>query len=106
MSPVVVVATFTLRPGQEEAAHAAFAGLVEQTHAEAGCLAYALHEDPRDPLTLVMVERWDSQSALENHFEQPYVTELLARAEEFLAAPPDIRSLVPVPHGDPGKGTL
>jgi quinol monooxygenase YgiN len=106
MSQVVVVATFALRPGQEEAANAAFASLVEQTHGEAGCLTYALHADPKDPLTLVMVERWASQSALDNHSQQPYVTELLARAGDFLAAPPDLRPLAPVPHGDPAKGVL
>ena len=106
MSHVVVVATFTLKPGQEEAANAAFVGLVEQSHGEAGCLAYALHSDPQDPLRLVTIERWTEQSALDHHFQQPYVTELLARADEFLAAPPDIRVLAPEPHGDPAKGTL
>ena len=106
MSQVVVVATFKLKPGQEDAARTAFADLVEKTHDEAGCLAYALHEDPKDPQTLVMVERWTSQVALENHFHQPYVKDLLARADDFLAAPPEIRPLNPIPGGDPTKGTL
>jgi quinol monooxygenase YgiN len=106
MSQVVVVATFTLRPDKQEEANAAFASLAEQTHGEAGCLTYALHVDPQDPLTLVGIECWDSQPALDNHFQQPYVTELLARAGDFLAAPPEIRILAPVPHGDPAKGTL
>lgn len=106
MSNVVVVATFSLKPGQESAARAALVGLAEQTHAEAGCLAYALHEDPQDPLTLVGVERWTSAVALESHFQQPYVKDLLARADEYLSAPPEIRPLSPIPAGDPVKGSL
>lgn len=106
MSQVVVVATFHLREGKEEEARAAFRSLAEQTHAEAGCLAYAMHEDPKDPRTLIGIERWTSSVALESHFQQPYVTELLARADDLLDTPPDIRPLSPMPAGDPTKGTL
>lgn len=106
MSNVVVVATFHLAPGKEEEARAAFADLVEQTHAEAGCLTYAMHEDPQDPSTLVGVECWTSQVALESHFQQPYVVALLKRADELLSSPPEIRPLAPLPGGDPSKGTL
>jgi quinol monooxygenase YgiN len=106
MSQVVVVATARARKGSEQAARDAFAALAEQTHAEAGCLAYALHEDPDDPQALVVVERWTSSVALENHFHQPYVKALPELAADLLEGTVEIRRLVPVPTGDPTKGTL
>ena len=106
MSNVVVVATFKIRDGKEDEALAALSSVIEQTHAEAGCLAYALHRDKRDPRTLVLVERWTSQVALDSHFQQPYVAQLGASAAELVSEPPVIVFTEPVPVGDPMKGAL
>ena len=69
----VVVATMFVRAGKEAEAEEALRELASATHAEAGCLSYALHRDPKEPRTLVFVERWTSTVALENHLHQPYV---------------------------------
>jgi quinol monooxygenase YgiN len=106
MSQVVVVATVRAKDGQREAALDALRRLAEHTHTEAGCLAYAIHEDAQDRGRLVVVERWTSQVALENHALQPYLKEILGGAREILEGPPDVRVLTPVPAGDPVKGTL
>ena len=42
-------------------------GLIEPTHAEAGCLAYALHRGSDDPQRFVLVERWASREDLDAH---------------------------------------
>lgn len=106
MDRVVVVATLTIKEGMEERALAILRPVVDGTHAEAGCLAYAVHRDNADPRTFVIVEHWTSQVALENHFVQPHMAELAAHAEELLAAPPAIRFCTPLGLGDPAKGTL
>jgi quinol monooxygenase YgiN len=106
MSQVVVVARFVVAEGREEEAMGALAELAGQTHAEAGCLTYALHRAKDDPRTLVLVERWTSQIALDNHFLQPYVAQVGERAGELLAAPPEVTVLEPVVVGDPVKGSL
>jgi quinol monooxygenase YgiN len=106
MSQVVVVATARVKEGQREALLDAVRPLVEGTHAEAGCLSYALHDDPEDPGVLVFVERWTSQVALENHRVQPHVRDFGRAARDMFDGPPEIRVLRPLGIGDPAKGTL
>jgi quinol monooxygenase YgiN len=106
MSNVVVVATFKAREGKVDEVIAAITPVIEQTHDEAGCLSYALHRDVNDSDTLVIVERWTSQVALESHFQQPYMAALGAAAGELLASPPGLFFCSPLPIGDVTKGTL
>lgn len=106
MSQVVVTATFQVKEGHVDEGIAALTETITATHAEAGCLSYALHRDRHDPNTLVLIERWTSQVALDAHLQQPYVAALGAKAAELLAAPPQVRFCEPVPLGDPMKGTL
>lgn len=106
MSNVVVVATFKVQEGKVDAAIAALTPVIEQTHEEAGCLSYALHRDVGDDTTVVLIERWTSQVALESHLQQPYVAALGAAAAEVLAAPPTLHICAPLTIGDPVKGTL
>ena len=106
MSNVVVLATFKVQEGKVDEAIAALTPVIEQTHDEAGCLSYALHRDVNDAQTLVLVERWTSQVALESHFQQPYIATLGEVATELLAEPPSLHFCTPVPIGDEIKGTL
>lgn len=106
MSSVVVVASFKAREGKVEEVIAGLTPVIEQTHGEAGCLSYALHRDTNDPDTLVLVERWTSQVALESHFQQPYMAGLGELAADLLAEPPVLRFCTPLPAGDPLKGSL
>ena len=109
MSPttaVVVVATVEVKPGSEDAVQALLATAIEQTHAEEGNVSYALHRDYEHPQRFVMVERWASREALEEHFTKPYLAQLFAALPEHVAAPPVIMRTEPVPLGDPVKGVL
>ena len=106
MSRVVVVATIKAREGREEDLRAGLEELASSTHAEAGCLTYALHREAADPSVFVLVEHWTSQVALDAHFQQPYVLAVGKQAAELVAEPPVIRFCTPVPTGDEVKGTL
>jgi quinol monooxygenase YgiN len=106
MTQVVVVASFEVQPGKADEAEAALRETIVATHGEAGCLSYALHRDTKDPNVYVLIERWTSQVALDNHLLQPYVKALGEKAGGLLASPPTIRFCEPVPAGDPIKGTL
>lgn len=82
--------------------------LIEKTHQESGCLAYALHRDNADPAHLVLIERWRSQEDLDAHMTQPYVADLFAAAGTpgMLAAAPELAFLSPLGIGDPAKAPL
>ena len=106
MSQVVVVATFEIQPGKEDEAQDALRETIEGSHTEAGCLAYALHRDKNAGNVFVLVERWTSQVALENHRVQPHVRDFGRAVRDIVEGPAQIRVLSPLGLGDPAKGTL
>jgi quinol monooxygenase YgiN len=103
---VVVIATIQVQPGTEDEALAALTACIAPTHAEDGCLGYALHQDIDDPARFVFVEQWASADALDAHGREPHLKELLSRVGPIAAAPPTILRTTAVPAGDAGKGVL
>jgi quinol monooxygenase YgiN len=106
MPEIVVVGTLRARPGREAQAREALEGLVEPTHAEEGCILYALHQSPDDPTRLAFVERWASREHLDAHLQSPHVAGLIERVDELLSEAPDIVVYDAVPLGDREKGAL
>ena len=106
MPEVVVVGSFVALPGKEEEAAEAMQALVAPTHAEDGCILYALHRGVDDPRRLALVERWASREQLDAHLGSPHVQELLRRAEELFGDSADIVVYEPLPDGEHRKGSL
>lgn len=106
MAEVVVVGSFIARPGKEHEAEQAFRGLVAPTHAEDGCILYALHRGVDDPRRLTFIERWASREALDAHLASAHIKDVLARAEELFGDSGEIVVYEPLPDGDPRKGSL
>ena len=106
MSEVVVVGSFKAEPGKEAEALEAFKALVEPTHAETGCILYALHQGADDPSRLTFVERWASREELDAHLESPHVAGFLERAQELFGDSGDITVFKAVPGGEAKKGSL
>ena len=106
MSEIVVVGSFTARPGKEAEGLQAFEELVDPTHAEDGCILYALHRGSDDPARLAFIERWASREALDAHLASPHVQAILERADELFGDSGDITVFEAVPGGEPAKGSL
>jgi quinol monooxygenase YgiN len=106
MSEVVVVGSFTAREGKEAEAEQAFRDLVAPTHAEAGCILYALHRGTDDPRRLAFVERWESRELLDQHLGSEHVQGILARADELFGDSGDIVVYEPLAEGEERKGSL
>ena len=106
MSEVVVVGSFTALPGKEAEGAEAFEALVAPTHAEDGCILYALHRGTDDPARLAFVERWASREALDAHLQSPHVAALLERAAELFGDSGDIVVYEALPGGETKKGSL
>jgi quinol monooxygenase YgiN len=101
--PVVIVATFLPKPEARERVIAALEAAVAKTHTEPGCELYALHENED---RLVMIEKYASQEAADQHGKGEAVRELVARLDGALAKPFDVVFLRPHPGGDPARGAL
>jgi len=106
MPEIVVVGSLRARPGKEAEAREALEALVEPTHAEDGCILYALHQSSEDTTRLCFVERWASREHHEAHIDTPHIQALLGRIDELFSEPPDIVRYDPVPLGEPEKGAL
>lgn len=106
MSEVVVVVLFRATPGREADAQAAFEEVMPPTHAEEGCIRFALHSVAGDPERFVLVERWASRAALDEHLAAPHLAAFRARGADLWAEPPLIMVADPLSVGDPAKGSL
>ncbi len=105
MTPIVVVGAFTAKPGKVQEAREVFEALVAPTHAEPGCILYALHQGADDPARLAFIERWNSREELEAHLKSAHIAAALERAEELFDAS-DITVYDAVPGGERTKGSL
>jgi quinol monooxygenase YgiN len=106
MPEVVVVVQFRARPGRGADAEAAFAEVVPPTHAEDGCVAFAVHRVAGDAERFVLVERWASREALDAHLATPHLAAFRERGGDIWAEPPQITVAGALPLGDPAKGSL
>lgn len=106
MAEIVVVGSLKARPGKEDATRDALGALVIPTHAEDGCILYALNQGVEDKTRFAFVERWASKEQLDAHLGSAHIAAVLAQADELLAEPPDIVVYEAWPLGEDAKGSL
>ena len=84
---LTIVAHIQAKPGMEVRMKQDLLSLIIPTRAEAGCITFDLLADVKDPTKFVLYENWESQAALDAHFRQPYVKQVLQAYEVTLAQP-------------------
>ncbi|MPZ65659.1 MAG: antibiotic biosynthesis monooxygenase [Pseudonocardiaceae bacterium] len=104
--PVIVVATITPQPGQQDAVEAALRDAIRVVHDEEGCLRYALHRTLDEPTRFVMIEKWTTAAALDAHRRGAALAELGGRLEGLVAGPADVVRLAALPDGETELGRL
>jgi quinol monooxygenase YgiN len=74
-----------MRFDSDTLAHAldAIRPVVEATRQEPGNVAYRYYRDLDDPTTLFLFEEWESEDALEQHFQMPYVIDFVAAMASY-----------------------
>ena len=77
-SPLTVIARLTAKPDHAEALGESLRQLIAPTLQEPGSIGYTLHRDNDNPAVWILYEAWASRAALDAHFQQPYMQELLA----------------------------
>lgn len=101
---VVIVATAFPIPEHRAQAIAAFEAAMARVHVEEpGCELYALHEG-RD--RLVMIEKYASQEAVDEHIKGAGLAQLRAALAGKLSTDIDVQVLAPHPGGMSDKGAL
>ncbi len=83
---VTVVITCAIRPDQLATAKRELAAIIETVMAnEPACHDIRVHEDPRNPQRLLIIENWDSEEIFTGpHMQTPHMQSFLKKAEGFL----------------------
>ncbi len=74
---ITCISYFHAKPEYRDVLIEALLSLVEPTRSESGCLQYELVLDNADPNFLIMVEKFVTQKALDEHEQQPYIVEFV-----------------------------
>lgn len=84
--PVTVVITCAIRPDELETARRELAAIIKTVMAkEPACRGIRVHEDPRKPQRLMIIESWDSEEIFTGpHMQTPHMQSFLKKAEGFL----------------------
>lgn len=82
-----LIAHLVPKPGKEAALARAMATIIPQVLQEPGCLAYVAHESREAPGTIVMIETWADQAALDAHNTAPSIRWLAPQLGDLLGEP-------------------
>ncbi|MGH8739002.1 MAG: putative quinol monooxygenase [Burkholderiales bacterium] len=102
MSEITVIVEMRALPGREVALERKLRAAVSPTHGEQGCIRFALHRSSSQPNLFLLVERWASQHALDEHLGQPYLITLLAAIKE-LTESANAQTYQMLPEGNASK---
>ncbi len=90
--PIRVVARIIAKPRKQDEVKSVLSGIVKPTQQESGCLHYELLQNHRDSAEFVLIEEWESQTALDNHSSASHTKTAEAKMESLIEkTPPDVR---------------
>lgn len=81
---IYLLATLQVKPDSMEAIMKAVAPCIDATRLEAGNISYDLFQSTTEENTLVFVERWKDQAAIDNHFKQPHLLAWIDAGAEYI----------------------
>lgn len=87
---IILVARLKVREDAVEETKQAALAIVADSRAEAGCINYDIHQAIDDETVFVWHETWKSKAAIDEHFETQFFKDFFAKAEKFVAEPPQI----------------
>ena len=80
---IIISGTVDLDPAQMDAALAAAKPLIEGALTQEGCMDYDWCPDPLTEGRLRVFERWESEEALENHFQNHWYLDMRGTLAQF-----------------------
>jgi quinol monooxygenase YgiN len=88
---VVIGGTFNVKPGHRADMVKLATGLYPSSRAENGCLHYSCYQDAGDPDAFLFFEEWESQEAINRHFQMPYFLDFMKRFPDMITGQPIIK---------------
>ncbi len=85
---IYLTATLNSKPQFLEEVKSVLQNMVKESRKEAACLQYDLHQGTTDKTLFVFQEIWESEEALKEHNQQPYIQAFRELVEEKLQGAP------------------
>ena len=70
---IIVIARAEFEPEKIEALQPALDAMMRATWEESGCLSYSMAVESREHGICTIVERWESEASLQEHFATPHM---------------------------------
>lgn len=64
--------------------------LILETRKEPGCISYSLFEDTKHRNILTFIEEWESQKAVDKHFNTSHFTRIVPQLKPLLSSAAEI----------------
>lgn len=105
---VVVIYRAIASPERLDEVKQAFESIALKTHAEPGCLGWAIHQGVENPNEIIEVSRWVDAAASASHGATGHVQWILGVLNQpgMLQQPGDLSTLTPLGMGTSEKGYL
>ena len=87
---ILVAGYVMMKPEQREKAAQVALKMAAATKREAGCIAYDFYADLADANRFHVYEEWESDEALQAHFQTPHMAEFQQALPDLIASPPNI----------------
>jgi quinol monooxygenase YgiN len=91
-----IVVRFDVKPERLASTLAAFAELADQTRREPGATVFDVFRAEEEPCTVVLVEEWADQAAIDTHMKEPHTARFLDQVRDAFATPQVVLHLDPV----------
>jgi quinol monooxygenase YgiN len=88
---VVVVGRVRTDADKREALVRVGQAIAAASRTEAGCISYRMYEDIERENEFVIVEEWETNEALQQHFATPHVAEFMRAIPATIVGPPDVK---------------
>ena len=88
---IVVAAKFTGKPENKDDILRLATGMVGPSTAEKGCISYLFYEQQPSNNQFFFFEEWESQAALEAHFQTSHFAEFMKQLPALIQGAPHVR---------------
>ena len=75
---VIIIARIEFDPDEIDALQPALDAMMRATWDESGCLSYSMAVESREQGICTIVERWESEAVLKQHFAAPHMADFNA----------------------------
>ncbi|WP_339515507.1 putative quinol monooxygenase [Pseudomonas sp. RL_15y_Pfl2_60] len=84
------------RPEQSAAFAELFAGYIQASRAESGCIEYHMLRDPIEPTRFTFYEVWQDQAAFDEHVALPHMRQFHEQRMNYLSRELQVRMIEPI----------